>query len=232
MNCCAKVFRVQQAGPRSPSSKIIPCQRKLHRPNTTTQQRHKQPGPSRPGFFVSINRHHINTMAIKLSANYSKKLGLPQYSSHSFSASVEVELTDITQVEGELQRLYELLQHSVDQEIQNPGFVPQSNNPPQATQNGRSYQISANGNNRVQQPVNVDRWSCTDGQRGLILRIVEENDNITKQEVENLSHQLFGVGVKQLNKMQASQIIDDLFVKAGKPPIRNRWQKQPTRQAA
>jgi hypothetical protein len=42
-------------------------------------------------------------MAIKLSANYSKKLGLPNYSSHSFSASVEVELTDISQVEQEVQ---------------------------------------------------------------------------------------------------------------------------------
>ncbi len=28
-------------------------------------------------------------MAIKLSANYSKKLGLPQYSSHSFSAAAQ-----------------------------------------------------------------------------------------------------------------------------------------------
>ena len=63
-------------------------------------------------------------MAIKLSANYSKKLGLPQYTSHSFSASVEVELSDITQVEAEVQKLYQLLQHSVDQEIQHPGFVP------------------------------------------------------------------------------------------------------------
>jgi hypothetical protein len=38
-----------------------------------------------------------------------------------------------------------------------------------------------------------------------------------KQEVEDLSEQLFGTGVKQLNKMQASQLIDDLLVKAGKP---------------
>ena len=38
-------------------------------------------------------------MAVKLSANYSKKLGLPAYSSHSFSASVEIELTDLSQVE-------------------------------------------------------------------------------------------------------------------------------------
>ena len=176
-------------------------------------------------------------MAIKLSANYSKKLGLPQYSSHSFSASVEIELTDINQVEGELQRLYDLLQHSVDQEIQNPGFVPQANNnPPQAQQNGRTYQINANGHhngsNGHQRPANVDHWSCTEGQRGLILRIVNENANITKQDVENLSQQLFGIGVMQVNKMQASQLIEDLLVKAGKPAIRNRWQKQPTRQAA
>ena len=47
-------------------------------------------------------------MAIKLSANYSKKLGLPQYSSHSFSASVEIELTDITQVEAEIQKIEDI----------------------------------------------------------------------------------------------------------------------------
>ena len=92
-------------------------------------------------------------MAIKLSANYSKKLGLPQYSSHSFSASVEVELTDITQVEGEIQKLYGLLQHSVDQEIQNPGFVPEPGNRPQSNgngqqhpqNNGRTYPSNGNG---------------------------------------------------------------------------------------
>lgn len=50
-----------------------------------------------------ISRH--TTLAIKLSANYSKKLDLPQDSSHSFSASFEVELSDITQVEAEVQKL-------------------------------------------------------------------------------------------------------------------------------
>ena len=49
----------------------------------------------------------------------------------------------------------------------------------------------------------------------------------------DLSQQLFGTGVKQLNKMQASQLIDDLLVKAGKPALRQtRWQQQPTAQAA
>jgi hypothetical protein len=174
-------------------------------------------------------------MAIKLSANYSKKLGLPQYSSHSFSASVEVELSDITQVEAEVQKLYQLLQQSVDQEIQHPGFVPTANsngNGHAAAQpNGRTYPV--NGNGRPPAPPVTDRWNCTDGQRGFILRIVSENASITKQVAEDLSQMLFGIGVKQLNKMQASQLIEDLLVKAGKPaPRQTRWQKQPTAQAA
>ena len=169
-------------------------------------------------------------MAIKLSANYSKKLGLPQYSSHSFSASVEVELTDITQVEQEIQKLYELLQHSVDQEIQQVGFVPQATNG--NGNNVRTHQ-GTNGQNRNQsngqhQPrANADSWNCTDGQRGFILRIISDNQ-MEKQEAEDLSQQLFGVGVKQINKMQASQLIEELLDKAGKPARQSRWQQSPT----
>ena len=166
-------------------------------------------------------------MAIKLSANYSKKLGLPQFSSHSFSASVEVELTDISQVEQEIQKLYELLQHSVDQEIQNVGFMPPADNGNgnghASHNNGRTCQLNGNGRHQAngsrppQQPrANGDSWNCTDGQRGFILRIINDN-KMDKQEAEDLSQQLFGVGVKQLNKMQASQLIEDLLVKAGKP---------------
>ena len=173
-------------------------------------------------------------MAIKLSANYSKKLGLPQYSSHSFSASVEVELTDISQVEQEIQKLYELLQHSVDQEIQNVGFIPSASNGngndhAHQNSNGRTYQLNGNG----RQQANGDSWNCTPGQKTFIQRIVHDN-KMDKQEAEDLSIQLFGIGVKQLNKMQASNLIEDLLAKVGKPATRQtRWQQQPTnRQAA
>ena len=183
-------------------------------------------------------------MAIKLSANYSKKLGLPQYSSHSFSASVEIELTDISQVETEIQKLYALLQQSVDQEIQHPGFVPEANGRPQPNgngqhqqQNGRTYQLNGNGrqqsNGQHQQPpANGDSWNCTPGQKSFISRIVHDN-KLDKQEVEDLSNQLFRIGVKMLNKMQASQLIEDLLIKVGKPATRQtRWQQQPTNHQA
>lgn len=173
-------------------------------------------------------------MAIKLSANYSKKLGLPQYSSHSFAASVEVELTDISQVEQEIQKLYQLLQHSVDQEIQHPGFVPEANNGQSKPQQARTYQNNGHGRQPQHQAKSMpDRWNCTDGQKGFILRIISDNQ-MDKQEAEDLSKQLFGIGVKQLNKMQASQLIEDLLVKAGKPaPRQGRWQRDTqNRQAA
>jgi hypothetical protein len=183
-------------------------------------------------------------MAIKLSANYSKKLGLPQYSSHSFSASIETELSDITQAEAEIARLYSLLQQSVDQEIQHPGFVPENagangshgSHGLHVVPNGRTYPVNSNGNSnghRVPLKPTGDRWNCTEGQRGFILRIVNENQ-LSKPEAEDLSQQLFGIGVKELNKMQASQLIEELLAKVGKPaPRQVRWQQQrPTAQAA
>lgn len=175
-------------------------------------------------------------MAIKLSANYSKKLGLPQYSSHSFSASIETELSDITQAETELSRLYALLQQSVDQEIQQTGFVPESpgsnGGVSPALQNGRTYPVNGGSHRTPPAKQPGDRWNCTDGQRTFILRIVHDNQ-LPKQEAEELSQQLFGLGVKELNKMQASQLIEDLLVKVGKPAARQpRWQSRSTAQAA
>jgi len=182
-------------------------------------------------------------MAIKLSANYAKKLGLPQYSSHSFSASIETELNDITQVEAEIARLYGLLQQSVDQEIQHPGFVPESGGSNgsngshglHVVPNGRTYPVNGNGNSnghRAPLKPTGDRWNCTDGQRGFILRIVHENQ-LSKQEAEDLSQQLFGAGVKELNKMQASQLIEELLLKVGQSGSRQtRWQQRSNAEAA
>lgn len=177
-------------------------------------------------------------MAVKLSANYSKKLGLPGYSSHSFSASVEVELTDLSQLEAECQKLYRLLQQSVDHEIQQVGFVPgefygidavaQGNhnghrsshtngNGNGHSRNGNGRNHAANGHSRASNGNGSgDRWNCTDGQRGFILRLVNEH-NLDKQEVDDLAHQFFGIGVRELNKMQASQLLDELLAKVGQP---------------
>jgi hypothetical protein len=63
-------------------------------------------------------------MAIVLEANYAKKLGLPNYSSHQYSVTIRTELTDLSQVEAESAKLYRTLQDAVDREIQAVGFMP------------------------------------------------------------------------------------------------------------
>ena len=141
-------------------------------------------------------------MAIKLTANYAKKLGLPGYSSHQFNVSVETELTDLGQVQGESTRLYGLLQDAVDREMQNTGFVPEDTYGMEANGSNGSASLppqSANGN-----------WRCSDKQKELILKLVDEND-LDKNAVEDLAIKRFDKGVRELNRLQASGLIEELL---------------------
>jgi hypothetical protein len=138
---------------------------------------------------------------ITLEANYSKKLGLPGYSSHQFSVSLRTEITDLNQVQQESARLYKLLQEGVDSSIKETGYLPQNGNG-----NGHS-----NGNGRAAQE---DRWGCSEKQRELIIKIVEEH-KLEKAKVEALSQERFGKTVKTLNKLEASGLIEELLEMTG-----------------
>lgn len=145
-------------------------------------------------------------MAIKLIANYAKRLGLPGYSSHQFSVSVETELHDVTDIGGESAKLYETLQKAVDQEIQTTGFVP----PEGYGMNG------APGDHRAAGPrSNGEGTPITSKQLDLIKKICREN-NVDKDEVERTSMDMFGIGVSKTNRMQASNLIDALFEQYGR----------------
>ena len=109
-------------------------------------------------------------MAIVLEANYSKKLGLPGYSSHQYSLTVRTELSDLTQVAVESARLHTALQESVDREIQKIGFVPETN-PAPARGNGNGHH---------------DHWNCSPKQKDLILKITDEH-KLDKNAVEQLA---------------------------------------------
>jgi hypothetical protein len=150
---------------------------------------------------------------ITLEANYSKKLGLPGYSSHQYMIMLRTELADLGQVEAESARLYALLQASVDRELQKPGFVPE------AARNG-----NGNGNGQGA-ATDQERWNCSDKQKNLIQKIVEEN-KLDKNEVEALAQERFGHGVKALNKLEASGLIEELLEKTGQNQgnRRNRFQ--------
>jgi len=140
-------------------------------------------------------------MALKLIANYSKRLGLPGYSSHQFSVCVETEIGSIEDVGDESNRLYQTLQRSVDHEIQHTGFVPQGGYGTTLT-NGKSPQ---NGSSLH------GHWQCSEKQQDLILKLIDDNQ-LDKAEVESLANQNFNRGVKELDRKQASTFIDELFV--------------------
>jgi hypothetical protein len=150
-------------------------------------------------------------MAIQLEANYSKKLGLPGYSSHQFSVTIRVELADIKQVEAESTRLYALLQGCVDRDIQETGFLPAhgSSNGNGGQHNG-SNAHPGNGNGNARTNGQTEAWSCSDKQKGLILKIVDDN-HLDKKDIESLAQERFSKGVRQLNKMEASGLIEELL---------------------
>ena len=175
-------------------------------------------------------------MAVILQMTYMKKLGLPNYSSHSCAVSLTVEIPDVSVAAQESSKLYALLQTAVDNEIREVGFMPDSTtygmNNRQTNGNGHTGNGNGNGNRHTPAAAssNDDRWNCTDGQRGFILRIISES-SLKKQDVEEQSLQLFGVGVKALDKMQASQLIEELLEKTGKQTGngQRRWSRQPAR---
>ena len=146
---------------------------------------------------------------ITLEANYSKKIGLPGYSSHQFSVTLKSELSDITQAENESARLYAVLQQSVDGNIKQVGYLPNGNG------NGNGH-----GNGHHTASVETDAWKCSDKQRDLILKITDEH-KLDKARVEQLAQDRFGKGVKALNKLEASGLIDELLEQTGQSKPRN-----------
>ena len=152
-------------------------------------------------------------MAVKLIANYAKRLGLPGYSSHQFSISLETERVDLGNVQGEASRIYGLLQDAVDREIQHVGFVPTDGYGMEANHNGNGSHA-----NRVarfpQTNGSDDRWTCSDKQKELILKLVDEH-GLNKNAMDRLAQKRFGTEVKLLNKLQASGLITEILETCG-----------------
>ena len=140
-------------------------------------------------------------MSVNLEMSYAKKVGLPEYSSHNFSVSLKTEVARLEDVRSEVERVYRLLQTAVDEQIVSPGFVPGQEPSAPAPKN------DAGNDSRP--------WKCSDKQKALILKIVSEN-KLDRVEVEQLAVTRFGVGVAQLNKLQASGLIDELLGKTSR----------------
>jgi len=153
---------------------------------------------------------------ITLECNYSKKLGLPGYSSHQFAITLRTEIADVNQVQAESARLYKLLQEGVDSSIQQVGFLPVSNGNGNGQRGGQGSNSGAT--------TDRDAWNCSGKQKDLILKIVDEH-KLEKARIEALAQERFGKTVKALNKLEASGLIEELLEMTGqtKGNGRRRW---------
>jgi len=154
-------------------------------------------------------------MAVMLDINYSKKLGLPNYSSHSLGVGLKAEVANLDEVQGEVEKAYSLLQSAVDSQIVHQGFVSNESN------QGNGVDQVQNRRSKVNEPkTDPDNWNCTVRQRGLLMTILERN-GLDPEVVEKLSQELHGRPMSDLGKMQVSSVIGEVLDRWGRHPKAN-----------
>ncbi len=164
-------------------------------------------------------------MAIKLIANYSKRFGLPGYSSHQFEVSIETEISNPSDVQAVSADIYNTLQSAVDEQMQQVGFVPdeqygRANNTPATSSSASSGSNRSNGyGHYTAQPdtpaaSQEERWQCTEKQQSMILG-QSRKCGMALADLDKLAQQRFGKSISALNSMEASGIIKELMERTG-----------------
>jgi hypothetical protein len=176
--------------------------------------------------YLPINKKETTIMAIKLIANYSKRLGLPGYSSHQFEVSIETEISNTSELPLEAERLYGSLQAAVDAQIQQVGFVPDEHygiQPAQKPVPGAfGSQTTSTSSVRQTPPVGapetsvatVPAWKCSEKQQSLILELTGKA-GLDDTALNELSARRFNKSTAMLNRMEASGLIDELMNRSG-----------------
>lgn len=144
-------------------------------------------------------------MAIKIIASYSKRLGLPGYSSHQYSVTLESEIPSSVDIEGEAARVYQQLQESVDKQLQNVGFVP-----PPTYGTPLPSDLVLLERMEVMPPLRAGRWNCSLRQRALITALIDDSF-LNWDKIDSRCVARFGKGLSSLSKIEASQLIELLL---------------------
>ena len=151
-------------------------------------------------------------MAVLLDITYSKKLGLPNYSSHSLGIGLKAEVANLDEVRGEVEKAYSLLQQSVDSQIVHSGFVSNEDKVENGTDQVQKTQVKVNGG-----ATDPDKWNCTVRQRGLIVSVIERN-GLDLRVVDDLANDLCGKPMSDLGKSQVSEVIGQVLDRWGRHP--------------
>ncbi len=157
-------------------------------------------------------------MAVIIESAYGKTIGLPGYSSHKFCLSLKTEVADLSQVAAEAERVYRILQSAVDTQMVQPGWVPNghgdnhiktsvSATPSHAPASNERGTSTGNGANMGSPPL---PWCCSPKQRLLIEELAQRN-HVEISQFAALAQTRFGKELAQLNRLEASGLIDELL---------------------
>ena len=161
-------------------------------------------------------------MAIKLIANYSKRLGLPGYSSHQFEVSIETEIGNTSELDFAAERIYSSLQSAVDAQIRQVGFVPDasygsgsiSGAPLPAIRQVPRIPMQPSLEKHPAPTSDNPAWHCSENQKQVILSLARKN-GMADSALHDLAVLCFGRAVSQLNKLEASTLIKELMESFG-----------------
>ncbi len=136
---------------------------------------------------------------LKLHASYSKKVPAEvQYSSHSFHASIEVELPD-GMPEGELQnrihQTFKMVRNSVENEIAKP-LQSVQNQPQTAPVNAQANNQSTASSNDVASPKQIK----------YLLDLLNQNNT----PIQTVINRFNVSSLQELSRKQCSQLIDEI----------------------
>ena len=107
------------------------------------------------------------------------------------------------EIQEESEKAYRLLQQSVDAQLSNSGFIQ--------SENGKDTESKGNQANET----DPEKWNCTERQRGLILKILSQND-LPESSVEQVAQELHGRSMSELQKGQASLVVGEVLDRWGK----------------
>jgi hypothetical protein len=101
----------------------------------------------------------------------------------------------------------------VDEQMLRTGFVPPGTygmDPPADSAVSQRNETTPSNVTTVANWQRGPAWRCSDKQKDLILKLVDEHQ-LDKADVETLAVERFGKGVRILNKVEASGLIDELL---------------------
>jgi hypothetical protein len=133
---------------------------------------------------------------------------------------VTTEISSLRKLQSENERLYHLLQGSVDEQLKTTGFLPDAKYGMLIDSKDGQNGASSNGHRSTAAPVaTADAAHASDKQEALIEKVAKR-EKFTSKDLDGIAQRLFKLPLAQLDRKQTSGFITELLLIAGPPRFR------------